>query len=218
MDADRHDVPSELGDCFRTFVRFRSPRQLLLVLMVLVPLRVLVASWRWWDLVVLVVLILIQPVSEWLIHVRLLHVQPTTRVRRVIFDLAASGHHDHHREPGRLGLLFVDTTTHVFAAVFWGLAFTAVLRSVPLGLTGGLTVASLTLIYEWMHFLPHTRYVPRSALVRAPWRVHRLHHYRNENYWYGICTTFADHLLGTFKTRDEVPLSPTCRDLSGEVA
>ena len=37
--------------------------------------------------------------------------------------------------------------------------------------------------YEWIHYLTHTAYRPRGALYRGMWRYHRLHHFKNENYW-----------------------------------
>jgi sterol desaturase/sphingolipid hydroxylase (fatty acid hydroxylase superfamily) len=46
------------------------------------------------------------------------------------------------------------------------------------------------------------------------WRNHRLHHYKNEHYWFGVATPgTADRLLGTFPEQSEVETSPTVRAL-----
>lgn len=207
--------PGRLGECLKEFSHHASPRFLVALIFGLAIIRVQVGSWSPVDALVALALILTQPPSEWLIHVHLLHVEPTSRVRRFVYAMSARQHAAHHRSPERLELLFVPLATHLFAIGFWAAVLAVVLRSLPLAMTGGLTVASLTLVYEWMHFLPHTRFVPTSRLIRAPWRAHRLHHYKSEHYWYGICTTFADHLFGTYKSKEEVATSPTCRNLHG---
>lgn len=51
--------------------------------------------------------------------------------------------------------------------------------------------------------------------MRSRIRHHRLHHYKNEEYWYGVSLHLADRLLGTLPSADSVPRSPTARDLEG---
>ena len=75
----------------------------------------------------------------------------------------------------------------------------------------------MTLRYEWTHFLVHTRYRPRSAYYRRLWRNHRLHHCKNENYWYGVTMLGGDRLLRTAPAVDSVTTSATCRSLGIEV-
>jgi hypothetical protein len=75
------------------------------------------------------------------------------------------------------------------------------------------TGALQSLVYEWIHFLVHTDYKPRSAAYRRLYVGHRLHHYRNENYWYGVTRRFGDTVLRTDPAKDDVPLSPTCLSL-----
>ena len=70
--------------------------------------------------------------------------------------------------------------------------------------------------YEWVHLLVHTRYRPRSRYYRRLARNHRLHHYRNEDYWLGVTSNLGDRLLRTYPThKTDVPLSPTARTLAG---
>ena len=72
--------------------------------------------------------------------------------------------------------------------------------------------------YEWTHFLIHSSYRPRHRVYRSMWRAHRLHHFRNENYWFGVTMHLGDRVLGTFPARDEVPVSQTSRTLGVEAA
>jgi hypothetical protein len=40
-----------------------------------------------------------------------------------------------------------------------------------------------------------------------------MHHYRNENDWFGVTVHLADHVLRTFPAKEEVPVSPTAFNL-----
>jgi sterol desaturase/sphingolipid hydroxylase (fatty acid hydroxylase superfamily) len=40
-----------------------------------------------------------------------------------------------------------------------------------------------------------------------------LHHFKNENYWFGVSTPFVDVLFGTLKDEKNVETSQTARDL-----
>ena len=43
------------------------------------------------------------------------------------------------------------------------------------------------------------------------YRAHRLHHFRNERYWLGVATRFADQVLGTNPAKADVEVSPTAK-------
>ncbi|MFU8803704.1 MAG: sterol desaturase family protein [Bradymonadaceae bacterium] len=75
---------------------------------------------------------------------------------------------------------------------------------------------TLSLIYEWTHFLVHTNDRPKTAFYRRLWQSHRLHHFKNENYRYGVSMLSGDRLLGTQPDHHEVETSPTCRTLGRE--
>ena len=64
-----------------------------------------------------------------------------------------------------------------------------------------------------MHYLVHTRYTPRSARYQRLWRNHRLHHFKNEHYWFGVTMLSADRLLRTAPDPESVERSETARTL-----
>ena len=46
------------------------------------------------------------------------------------------------------------------------------------------------------------------------WRNHRLHHYKNEHYWFAVVTAgTADRVLGTYPEPSSVASSPTVKAL-----
>jgi sterol desaturase/sphingolipid hydroxylase (fatty acid hydroxylase superfamily) len=82
------------------------------------------------------------------------------------------------------------------------------------GATFLVAVGALMFNYEWVHFLVHSDYRPRTRAFRAVWRNHRLHHYKNEHYWFTVTTAgTADRLFGTYPDAADVPTSGTVRAL-----
>jgi sterol desaturase/sphingolipid hydroxylase (fatty acid hydroxylase superfamily) len=69
--------------------------------------------------------------------------------------------------------------------------------------------------YEWMHLGHH---IPGYNHI-FPWSnklktAHQLHHYRNENYWWGITNSIGDKVFGTYKKHNEVERSETIRHIN----
>ena len=211
-----------LGDCWRSFIRRDSPRLLGLAILTAVVLSVLLGDLSWRDAVWVVGLVAVTPPIEWLIHVYLLHAKPW-RIGPLTVDLmAAQEHRAHHREPSILnGVLIPAYAVVIFVAMIaltvWAMSFLValILGGDRLAQAGtGLIVAYLILAsYEWCHFLIHTPYRPRSRYYRSIWRGHRLHHFKNEHYWFGVTSTVGDRLLGTAPEQASVPRSTTARSI-----
>jgi len=127
----------------------------------------------------------------------------------------SSKHRAHHAEPRDLELVLVPLRFLVkgltaAAVIFGGLA--AGLNR-PTVLTALVAGYFMLLVYEWTHFLIHSKYRPRHAYYRLIWRHHRNHHFRNEHYWFGVTIDLGDRLLRTAPQRDAVPVSPTAKTL-----
>ena len=78
------------------------------------------------------------------------------------------------------------------------------------------SVYAIMAAYEWIHYLVHSDYRPRSRWYRSVWRNHRLHHYKNEHYWFTVTSAgTADRLFGTYPDPTTVAKSPTATNLHG---
>lgn len=203
-----------LADARRVWLSRLSPKLLLAGLATSLALRVLEGPWTRRDTVVLAVLVSLQPVTEWLIHVYVLHWRPRLVRGRLLDPYAARSHRWHHQNPKDLSYLFIHPRV-----VQGALALGAVLHVLAFAVrptfgTAVVTSLALTTTYEWTHYLIHSDYRPRSRFYRGLWRAHRLHHYRNENYWYGVTSHLGDRVLRTNPARDAVPLSPTATTLA----
>lgn len=203
-----------LPEAARVFLRHASPRILVAASVASLVAVAAHGRWAWGQLAVIAVLVAVQPFVEWLIHVYLLHAKPR-RIGPWTFDpYAARKHRAHHASPRDLEILFMPLRGHLVGA-FITAGLCALLPTWSLRLALLLAISGQSLVYEWVHFLVHTDYKPRSRAYRRLYVGHRLHHYRNENYWFGVSRRFADTVLHTNPAKEDVPPSPTCLSLGG---
>jgi hypothetical protein len=173
-----------------------------------------VGDWRWLQFVFSVGMLAAWPIVEWIVHHYVLHAQ-SLRIFGWTLDVQSPAHILHHRNPWHPRYTLGPSSSLVFFCVgvplMWHLIFP------PRGalLTTAMTL-TLVLNYEWTHFLIHTSYRPRTWLYRRLWVNHRLHHFKNEDYWYGVTMLSGDKLLGTSPGSREVPHSPTVITLGVE--
>lgn len=199
------------------FLGFTSPRILLTCLALAVVVRVWVGDYRWSNLLWFVVVIAVQPFLEWVLHIGVLHARPVEVAGRQFDTVVARDHRAHHADPRDLPLIFIPLR--------WCLYLVASVLLVGLLIpdwsgrsTFWVAAFGMALAYEWSHFLIHTDYKPRSTAYRHLYTNHRLHHFRNEKYWFGITNTLGDRVLHTAPAKDDVPVSPTARNLHGDLA
>jgi hypothetical protein len=222
--ADSSEVVT-LGDCARAFWRQPSPPYLFGAVALALGSRIIQASWSWRDLVMVAGLIAVTPFVEWAIHVYLLHSPPLKLFGRRVEMLTAREHRAHHEAPGVLdGVLLPVYGVLVFlpmiALIVWAMSFPIALvldgPRLAYATTGVVASFAILAAYEWSHFLIHTPYRPKRRYFKAIWRNHRLHHFKNERYWFGVTSTVGDRVIGTLPNQREVPRSPTARSLHGE--
>jgi sterol desaturase/sphingolipid hydroxylase (fatty acid hydroxylase superfamily) len=148
---------------------------------------------------------------------------PPLRIGGRSYDLlAAREHRAHHAAPGELdGVLVPAYAILIFLPAIAGVVFALSLALNPLvgggqigiWLSGLLAGYAILLSYEWCHFLIHSPYRPRGRYYGLIWRNHRLHHFKNENYWFGVTSNLGDLVLGTSPEQSRVAKSPTARSL-----
>ena len=196
---------------FRTSVNARLEAATVAVALIA---RLLAGEWGTADAVIIAVIVAAQPFFEWSFHLYVLHYRPLSILGRTIdFELARK-HREHHVDPSVVELIFVPLRSLVLlmvaatALAFWALPTAAG------ALTTLATGSVILLAYEWTHYLIHSRYRPKTRVFRAIWRAHRLHHFKNEEYWFGVTTPAADIVLRTYPDPATIPTSPTARDLA----
>jgi hypothetical protein len=185
-----------LPGALRLFFRFGSPRVLGLSLLVWTVARLFAPAPGAADLVAVVATALYWPFQEWLLHVALLHWQPRTIFGYRVDPAPARVHRWHHKHPHVAEGVFLPVSTLlgltvINAAMWW------VLLSPGTALTTLMATTAAALLYEWVHFMAHIPYTPRTAYLRAVCLHHRLHHFKNDRYWFAFTVPAIDRWLGT---------------------
>lgn len=206
-----------LLDEAKTFWAHRNPPLIAALFLIGLAYRIALGRWRWWDLGVVAIAILIQPFIEWLIHVFVLHAKPLHILGRTFDSVAARKHREHHTDPRRIEWIFVPLPALFQLLVVVVVISFLVTSTTPLAATAFTWSLAMLLTYEWVHYLIHSRYQPKSCAYRYLWRSHRLHHFRNEHYWFGITAPTADMVLRTAPDKDAVPTSTTVRSIGEQV-
>ena len=215
----RHDAPPSptLRAEAREFWSHPSPKIIVAPLVVLLGVRIFLGGWTVWDAAIIAGQIALQPFVEWLIHVYILHWKPREIRGRVRDPYVAKKHRMHHSDPRLVKWIFIPRPVLYRLIPAALILYFLIFRDLRYGLTASVGGVAILFVYEWTHFLIHSRYQPKSRLYKYIWRAHRLHHYKNENYWYGVTMHLADHVLGTFPDKADVETSPTCRTLGEDV-
>jgi 4-hydroxysphinganine ceramide fatty acyl 2-hydroxylase len=121
-------------------------------------------------------------------------------------------HYDHHVEPNRLDLLFLPlwflapnlaVATGLFALLFGMQAAASALLGMMLAI----------LHYEWVHYVAHIPYQPRTRLGRWIKQYHLRHHFISEKHWFGVSNPTLDGVFGTLHGPTAAEKSTTTRNL-----
>ncbi|TYS67601.1 fatty acid hydroxylase family protein [Sutcliffiella horikoshii] len=153
--------------------------------------------------------------SEYLTHRFVFHLKPPKHP--ILLKMLKRLHYDHHTDPNDLHLLFLP--------LWYSLPNLSVLALIFYLIAGnwGLTVAfasglmMMLFLYEWKHYVAHRPIKPRTKFGKWVKKTHILHHFKNENFWYGVSTPFVDVLFGTLKNEKDVETSKTAKDLEKRV-
>ena len=203
-----------LADAAREFWRHPTPWLLSAAFLGAVVARLIVADWRWGDAVLPFVVLAVFPFFEWMIHVFVLHWRPR-RIGGVTLDpVLARKHREHHADPRVMRLIFIPLQSLAGAFVSALIVAFVLIPRTGLGLTFLVVLFGIGVVYEWSHYLVHTDYKPKTWFYRTLYRNHRLHHFKNEHFWFAVTTPgMADRVLGTYPDPQAVPTSPTAKNL-----
>lgn len=204
---------NRLGPVLAVFFRHGSNLVLLLgaaaTLGVLVALHSLLAALPWMLLGIAML-----PLYEYLAHRFLLHAPPSRH--KPVYWAQRLSHYDHHEQATRIDRFFFPLWVSVPLMLLQAAIYHLLGAGTPavLGLVTGNMLCFV--YYEWVHYVAHVPYTPRTAWGQRMKKYHLWHHHKNENYWFGVTTPWMDHLFGSYKPVEQVPASPTARRLYGD--
>jgi len=153
--------------------------------------------------------------SEYIVHRFLFHIK--TPENPFMLKIIKRLHYDHHVDPDDLKLLFLPLWFSIPGFLIYSCIVFLITGSMiqTVGFATGLV--AYFLFYEWKHYIAHRPIQPRTKRGKNIKRHHLLHHFKNENYWFGVTHTTIDKTLGTFKENKEVEKSLTARNLENRM-
>jgi len=205
MTDDLRQGPRTLAAAARMFVRQGSPRILLAALGTAIVARAAMRRFTVADFLMMIVILASWPLQERLFHEYLLHLRARRMLGATLARRISTNHQMHHRNPWRTDTMFIRSVAYFVILPGFVVTCLVITRAIRLTLTGVVAFLDALMWYEWLHFLIHTPYMPQSNWYRKRWQNHRLHHFRNSRYWYGITSPLGDTVLGTRPDPAHVP-------------
>jgi len=148
---------------------------------------------------------------EYMTHRFLFHMKPPKN--KLMLKAIKRLHYDHHLVPEDLKLLFLPLwyslpNLLILCGIFY-LIFSNVMAMIAFSI--GLMI--MLLAYEWKHYIAHRPIKPKSKFGRWLKKTHILHHFKNENYWFGVSNPLFDYVFGTIKDEKHIETSATAKYL-----
>jgi sterol desaturase/sphingolipid hydroxylase (fatty acid hydroxylase superfamily) len=139
---------------------------------------------------------------EYIAHRYLFHYEPESEFGKRIVYIFHGNHHEYPRDKTRLFMPPIPSV--IFASIIFGMIY-----GISTLLTGTGNFAFIYfpgfmsgyLLYVSMHYAIHA-YSPPSGM-KALWRNHHLHHYKNPEKGFGVSNTLWDFIFRTIPAREE---------------
>ncbi len=164
-----------------------------------------------WSLAAVAIGALVFFVSEYTTHRFMLHAPPQKNA--FVLKLQHRLHYDHHVKPAELELLFLPLWFAIPVTALTFAIYLAVTRS--WSLSAALLLGSVLglLWYEWVHYVAHIPFVPKTPFGRWIKKYHLWHHFKNERMWFGVTNPSMDFIGRSYARVDDVDRSGTTRVL-----
>ena len=203
-----------LQEAFSVFVDHPTPSLILGLLGTSAGARALSGKLRPTDAAIAAAVAAWWPFQEWWMHKDILHIEPREIAGFKIDPYFARRHRQHHENPSNFEDVFLPVGVVLGSFAFIAAASYAISKSRRTMWSTMASMSGAALVYEWIHYLTHTDYRPRSSWFRKVWTNHRMHHYRNEKHWYAFTNPWMDDWFRTGGSPKDVPLSASCRTLT----
>ncbi|CRK84972.1 sterol desaturase family protein [Neobacillus massiliamazoniensis] len=153
--------------------------------------------------------------GEYVTHRFLFHLKAPKN--EFFLNLLKRLHYDHHKYPNNLKLLFLPLWYSIPNFLILLTLFYLIVKKIDCTLAFGMGLVFMLLVYEWKHYIAHQPIKPKTKFGVWLKKTHILHHYKNENYWFGVSNPFFDIIFGTLKDEKTVETSSTAKDLEKRV-
>jgi len=202
-----------LGQSVEVFFQHLTPRILAGLTATALTVRSFLGEFQAAELLAPVVAAGTWPFIEWGLHKYVLHIKPFEVFGREVDPYFAARHRRHHLNPSYFPEVFLPKRVVIGGDAVLGAATWWVSNDPRWVATVLASSTVVTMIYEWTHYIIHSDYPPASNFARRIWKNHRMHHYRNEHYWFSFTVPPLDEWFGTGGEPHDVEPSETVRTL-----
>src|SRR4051812_13470689 len=137
-----------LPRAFGIFASQTNPRIIAGMLAAALAVRVVLGGWTSGDMLVVAVILALEPFTEWVTHVTVLHLRPVTIRGRTIELHIARRHRLHHMDPKRIKHVLIPQGVLLRLVVFAVPLYYLVTPTLRQALTGLVTSYTMLLTYE----------------------------------------------------------------------
>jgi sterol desaturase/sphingolipid hydroxylase (fatty acid hydroxylase superfamily) len=140
---------------------------------------------------------------EYIMHRFIFHyLAESKKATRIVYII----HGNHHEYPRDKERLFMPPLPSILLAsvifiILYGVAALLNLQDYTFAFFPGFVFGYL--LYGSMHYAIHA-WKPPFKWMKSLWRNHHLHHYKNEEFGFGVSTTLWDRVFGTMFKPDSV--------------
>ncbi|WP_129688401.1 sterol desaturase family protein [Gottfriedia acidiceleris] len=165
----------------------------------------------WITVLIFIIGLIFFMFSEYITHRFVFHIKAPKN--KLFLKFMKRIHYDHHTYPDDLKLLFLPIWYSIPNLGSLCIIYFLISKDLIQTIAFGSGLVFMLLVYEWKHYVAHRPIKPITKVGRRIKKLHILHHFKNENFWYGVSTPIFDGIFGTLKDEKEVVTSNTAKAL-----
>ena len=157
--------------------------------------------------------LILAPIFEWIVHKYFLHINFKFK-NKYLKNFFYKVHEGHHEYPSDKELVFAPFIIGISVPlIFLGIGF-GITKNIELSLTLAFYSLCYYCYYEWIHLAHHTEsYIPITKRGKILKKHHTYHHFKNENYWWGVTTILGDIILKTNPKQNKIKRSGNTKNI-----
>ncbi|MEH7453541.1 sterol desaturase family protein [Gottfriedia acidiceleris] len=165
----------------------------------------------WLTVLIFIIGLIFFMFSEYVTHRFFFHIKAPKN--KLLLKFMKRIHYDHHTFPDDLKLLFLPIWYSIPNLGSLCIIYFLISKDLIQTIVFGSGLVFMLLVYEWKHYVAHRPIKPLTKVGRQIKKLHILHHFKNENFWYGVSTPIFDGIFGTLKDEKEVVTNNTAKAL-----
>jgi hypothetical protein len=196
-------VPRTYSEAVKLTLSSGGPLTSILLIISGAIARSFIGPWQAWDTLAVVFVIGGWSFLEWAIHNYALHARPLPIIGRAMPSALSRIHALHHKDPWDPRTLHFKGITILAAWTMATLTLTMLISFGP-ALTFSTCLFMMIESYQWFHMIVHSKIQVRSPILKRLVKTHVNHHVIDDRLWMGVSTFWADELLGTTSSKEQI--------------